>query len=314
MDGRPHLDRRLVGAANHSYGILSRSQLLRIGCSRRQIEHRLKRGSLWPTFRSAYAVGAPAPSWRSIWLAAVLASGPGAMLAGPAAASHWGLTETKPGHIDVNRPQGNNRTEPASPDSGWSVDLRVWKRSNCPERPVLLHAIPVLPVPELLIDLARESTPAQLEGYVSAASQKGYLDQPTVARLVKDRSGQKGIKGLRYQLRYWDEEMRNALSILETKFIEVCKARGLEVPKANRWVCGLMVDFVWLARRVVVEVDGYTYHGDRVAFERDHDRAAILMRGGYLRLAFTWRQIVERPREVVEAVLAALATWNRRPS
>lgn len=311
MDERLHLDRRLVGAASRNYGILTRSQLLGMGCTRRQIEHRLKRGSLWPTFRSTYSVGTPAASWRSIWLAAVLASGPGAMLAGPAAASLWGLTEAKSGLIDVNRPRGNNRTESSSPASGWSLDLRVWKRANCPERSALVHGIPTLPVAELLVDLAGASTPAQLESYVSAASQKGYLNRPTVARVVKEGSGRKGIEGLRYQLRYWDEEMLNALSILETKFIKVCKARGLEVPKANRWVCGLKVDFVWFDRKVTVEVDGYTYHGDRIAFERDHDRAAILMRAGYLRLAFTWRQIVEKPDEVVEAVLSALATWNR---
>jgi len=170
----------------------------------------------------------------------------------------------------------------------------------------------VLPVPDLLVDLAARSTPIELEGYISSASQKGYLDRPRVTRLIDEGAGRKGIKELRYQLRYWDEEMLNALSILETKFIVVCKERGIEVPKTNQWVCGLMVDFVWPNLRIVVEVDGFTFHGDRIAFERDHDRPAILMRGGYLRLAFTWRQVVERPDEVVATVLAAMATWTNQ--
>lgn len=244
-------------------------------------------------------------------MAAVLASGKGAILAGPSAAALWGLTEQKSGVIDVHRSVGNNRSEESHRASGWSLELQVAKRSNCPDVPAMVDSIPVLPVPQLLVDLAGGSTPSELEKYVSAASQKKYLDRPVVTRLLEQNAGRKGIANLRYQLRYWDEEMRNALSILETKFIAVCKARGIEVPRTNRWVCGLLVDFVWPGLKIVVEVDGFTFHGDRAAFERDHDRPAILMRAGYLRLAFTWHQIVERPDEVVETVLAAMATWHR---
>ena len=304
------LDRLLVTAGRDSYGIVTRRQLLLEGCSQRQIEHRIKRGTLWPAFRAAYSVGGPPSSWRSLWMAAVLSSGPKAMLAGPAAASLWRLTDARPGAIDVNRPTGNNRTEKSRPGSGWSTELRIWSRSNCPSSPALVDRIPVLPVPDLLIDLAGKSTPVELEGYISSASQKGYLDRPRVTRLIDEGAGRKGIKELRYQLRYWDEEMLNALSILETRFIAVCKKRGIEVPKTNQWVSGLMVDFIWPNLRIVVEVDGFTFHGDRVAFERDHDRAAILMRDGYLRLAFTWRQVIETPDEVVATVLAAMATWR----
>ena len=60
----------------------------------------------------------------------------------------------------------------------------------------------------------------------------------------------------------------------------------------------------------MVEVDGYTWHGDRVAFERDHDRAAILLRGGYLRIAFTWRQVVDEPELVIATIIAALESWG----
>lgn len=310
MDPGQHLNRRLVAAGRQTFGIVTRSQLLGMGLTERQIDYRLRCGALWPTFRSAYSVGVPAASWRSIWMAAVLACGPQAMLAGPSGAALWGLTDMRPSRIDVNRPSGNNRTELSRSTSGWALQLNVRCRSNCPATPALAGGIPVLPVPELLVDLAADSTPSQLEAYVSAASQKGYLDETVVARLTRKGAGRKGIERLRYQLRYWDEEMRNALSILETKFISVCKSRGIEIPKANRWICDLKVDFVWLDRKLVVEVDGYAYHKDRVAFERDHERQAILVRGGYLRLAFTWRQVVDRPDEVVEAVLAALGAWK----
>lgn len=311
MDGAQHIEREIVAAGSRTYGIVTRSQLLDLGCSARQVEYRLKRGTLWPTFRGTYSVGTPASSWRSIWMAAVLSSGSGAMLAGPAAAALWGLTDEMPEVINVHRKVGNARSEFAHPDSGWSVALKVSQRANNPPAAAVVGRIPVLPVTALLLDLAEASPLSELERYVSAASQKKHLNQASVARLIEEGAGRKGIGRLRFQLRYWAEETRNALSILETRFITMCKANGIEVPRTNYRVCGLMVDFVWLARKVVVEADGYTFHGDRLAFERDHDRPAILMRGGYLRMAFTWRQIVERPDEVVATVLAALGSWNR---
>lgn len=311
MEDSRSLDQRIVNAARASHLVISRARLLTIGCSERQIDYRLKHGSLWRTFTRAYAVGAPAQTWRALWQAAVLSAGSGAMLAGEAAASLWGLTEKRGYAIDVIRDRGRNRSERTPPESGWTIDLNVWTRTRMPDRITTVAGIPVLPVPDLLVDLAGRLRPRQLEAMVSGASQKGHLNEAVVARLLADGKGQKGIAALRHHLRYWDPEMNKVLSVLETKFIAVCRQYGIPVPATNEWVCGLLVDFVWHELKVVVEVDGYTFHGDRASFERDHDRAATLMRGGYLRLAFTWRQVVEDPEGVVETVLAALRNWHR---
>jgi very-short-patch-repair endonuclease len=306
----PSLDQRIVGVARSSHLVVSRAQLLAIGCSERQIDYRLERGSLWRTFTRAYAVGVPPRTWRALWQAAVLSAGPGSMLAGEAAAALLQITDKRSYTIDVQRNHGRNRHERSSPESGWSILLNVWTRSNLPERAVIVDGIPLLPVPELLIDLAGRVSPRRLEALVSGASQKAHLSEAVVARMLKQGKGQKGIASLRHHLRFWDPEMRKALSVLETKFIVVCRKNGIPIPESNEWVCGLLVDFLWRDLKVVVEVDGFTFHGDRAAFERDHDRAAVLMRNGYLRLTFTWRQVVEDPEGVAEAVLAALRTWS----
>jgi very-short-patch-repair endonuclease len=305
------LDQRIVRAAWSSHLIVSRAQLLAIGCSERQIDYRLEKGSLWRTFTRAYAVGAPPRTWRALWQAAVLSAGPGSMLAGEAAAALLGITDKRCHTIDVQRSRGRNRRERTPPESGWAIDLNVWTRSNLPEQAAVVDGIALLPVPELLVDLSGRVPPRRLEALVSGASQKGHLDEGVVARTLAQGKGQKGIAALRYQLRYWDPEMRKALSVLESKFIALCRKHGIPVPETNEWICGLLVDFVWRDLKVVVEVDGFTFHADRAAFERDHDRAALLMRSGYLRLTFTWRQVVEDPESVVEAVLAALRTWRQ---
>jgi hypothetical protein len=54
---------------------------------------------------------------------------------------------------------------------------------------------------------------------------------------------------------------------------------------------------------LIVEVDGYAFHSNRAAFERDRRRDAELGALGYRVLRVTWRQIADEP----EAVVATLA-------
>jgi very-short-patch-repair endonuclease len=41
----------------------------------------------------------------------------------------------------------------------------------------------------------------------------------------------------------------------------------------NATVCGFAVDAYWPKAKLVVELDGYGFHGHRQAFERDRERA-----------------------------------------
>jgi very-short-patch-repair endonuclease len=67
------------------------------------------------------------------------------------------------------------------------------------------------------------------------------------------------------------------------------------------------VDFLWRAQRLILEVDGFAYHGNRVAFERDRLRDADLQAVGYQVMRVTWRQIKQRPEAVIAHLAQALA-------
>jgi very-short-patch-repair endonuclease len=75
----------------------------------------------------------------------------------------------------------------------------------------------------------------------------------------------------------------------------------------NVLVEGFEVDAYWPSARLVVELQSYSHHSDREAFERDHARLATLKLAGYEALALTWRQVVEEPRWVAAAIRALLA-------
>jgi very-short-patch-repair endonuclease len=74
----------------------------------------------------------------------------------------------------------------------------------------------------------------------------------------------------------------------------------------------LVPDCVFHAEKIMVEVDGFAFHGDRRAFERDRKRDSLAAAAGWVVLRFTWRQIVERPDEVVARLQAVLCLRRRK--
>jgi very-short-patch-repair endonuclease len=91
----------------------------------------------------------------------------------------------------------------------------------------------------------------------------------------------------------------------ERRLLRLIQDARLERPATNVRVNGWEVDAFWPRHRLVVEVDGYAYHGNRAAFERDRRKDAALTAAGYRVVRITWRQIADEPHRTV-ALLARL--------
>src|SRR4051794_30430826 len=78
-------DREVGRLAGRQHGVVGRWQLRRLGMSEARIEGAIRRGTLLRIHTGAYAVGHRALSREGRWMAAVLASGPGAVLSHRAA-------------------------------------------------------------------------------------------------------------------------------------------------------------------------------------------------------------------------------------
>lgn len=64
------------------------------------------------------------------------------------------------------------------------------------------------------------------------------------------------------------------------------------------------VDFLHEEVRVIVEVDGYTFHSDPDVFHRDRDQDVKLAEQGYLVLRFTHGDVVRDPQQVAARIMA----------
>jgi len=61
-------------------------------------------------------------------------------------------------------------------------------------------------------------------------------------------------------------------------------------------------DLIFDEVKLIVEIDGFAYHGDREAFERDRERQNVLTAAGWTVLRFTWRQVRENPPSVIAQI------------
>ena len=101
-------------------------------------------------------------------------------------------------------------------------------------------------------------------------------------------------------------------SELETRFVELLEAAGVEVPEkqvnlgGDEWIG--RVDFVDRRARVVFELDGRVGHASELDRKRDRRRDNELMAEGFRVFRFTWEELVARPQWVLAMVRKALTS------
>jgi len=285
-----------LAAAQH--GVVGRRQLLAAGVTSSMIETRIGSGLLVPRLRGVYAVGHDRLRREGHWLAAVLAVGPGAALSHRSAAALHGLRPAGGVRVDVStsgRPRGQ---------TGIAIHhttvLEVEKRDG----------VPVTPVARTLVDLAGVVPRDQLAKALREAERQQVLDVRAIEAAlgrVRNRPGP-GHAAMRAAL----EDMRAkgtqlTRSALEDRFLALLDAHGLPRPLVNTWIESLEVDAAWPAARLVVELDGWAHHGDRAAFQRDRDRANLLLEAGWRIARFTHDDVVRRPAEIAARLARLLA-------
>src|SRR5215218_139619 len=164
--------------ARRQHGVVARRQLLELGFDRGEIEWRLARGRLHRVMRGVYAVGRGDVSQHGRWMAAVLASGPGAALSHGSAAALWGFGRERRSEIDVSTRARSSRRRPG---------VKAHRRPSLrPSDLTTYRGIPVTTPVQTLIDEATILTPDGLERAVNEADKRG-LTNPEALRAALAR-------------------------------------------------------------------------------------------------------------------------------
>jgi very-short-patch-repair endonuclease len=261
------------------------ADLLACGLSPKGISHRVARGRLHRLHRGVYAVGDLALPSLAPFAAVLATCGVNAVLSHWSAARVWRLIEGgEGGDVHVVMACGQARRRPG---------LVVHRTLSLADSDVERHrGLRVTSVARTLRDLAPRTPLTRLERLVAEALRSqlvtvGELDEvPKLRRIVEG-----GAQLTR--------------SEAERRLLRLVRRAGIPLPQTNVRVAGFEVDAYWPAHRLVVEVDGFAFHGDRVAFERDRMKGLALQRAGVTLVRVSPRLIDRQPEQVVATIVGS---------
>jgi very-short-patch-repair endonuclease len=281
--------------ARSQHGVISATQLKALGYSRSAIRHRVAKRRLHPIHRGVYAVGRRDLTQEGKWMAAVLVSGPGALLSHQSAAA---LLEIRPPRtttpIHISLTANVNRAHPG---------ITTHRRSTAPQAGVC-RSIPVTSPLQTLVDLAPSLRPDELETALNEAVKLDLVDPETLRGELSSLPRQRGLAPIRRLLER--QEFTLSDSELERRFLRLVRTVGLPPPLTQQRVNGFRVDFHWPDLGLVVETDGLRFHRTATDQARDRRRDQAHAAAGLTALRFTHAQVYHEPGDVA-ATLVAIA-------
>jgi predicted transcriptional regulator of viral defense system len=313
MQHTPDIDRRIGGKrqsreidgaiadlAGRQHGVVARRQVRALGIGEDAIDFRLQCRRLRPLYRTVYFTGAGRVSKEARWMSAVLAGGPSAALSHRSAAAAWALIGFR-FQIEVTVPAQRRSRE------GLRFHHCVLPRDEL----TTLQGIPITTVPRTLFDIAGQVTTRELERALNEADVLGLADTLSLEDLLLRYPRRAGRRKVRRVLELRRAGSTVTRSQLEERFLALVDSAGLPRPELNALVMAgdssFTVDCLWRAAGVVVELDGYRYHGTRAAFESDRERDRLLRGADWDPIRVTWRQIHDTPNELERDLRKLLA-------
>jgi len=274
-------------------GLVTRAQLLERGLTRYSIDGRVRAKRLHLLHRGVYRLG-PVQSTHAREFAAVLASGPTAVVSHRSAAWLWQLIPD-PGDaspVELTMPASDRCRRPG---------IRVHRAGLQPQEIAQFDGIPLTTPLRTIQDLATVLPSRELESALAQAERLNLLDRRDLAQRLATRSRKPGTPLLRTLLA---EETGPAFtrSEAEERLLGLIRKAQLPAPETNVRVGSYEVDFYWRRERLVVEVDGHAFHATNRAFENDRRRDSSLAASGIRVMRVTWKQLTSEP----EAMLVRL--------
>jgi predicted transcriptional regulator of viral defense system len=290
------VDARVGEIAERQHGVIALEQLLELGLRKDSIHSRVRAGRLIRLHRGVYAVGHRNRAWSSIWMAATLAAGPGAVLSHRPAGAAWTIVSSA-GRPEVTAPR-QLRPRPT---------ILFHHATVPPDERTTRDGIPITTVPRTLLDLAGVLGERQLERAINEAEVKRLWDELSLHDLLHRHPRRMGTRNLRAALAKRIAGATFTRSELEELAIVFADTSGLPRPETNVYVEGIEVDCVWRPQRVIMEVDGWETHRTRAAFERDREKSRVLQAAGWAYVPVTSLQLKRVSQEVARDVRRLLA-------
>lgn len=294
-------ERQLAKLAERQHGVVSRRQLLDAGLSVRTIGRRTEAGRLHRVHREVFALTQWPIGHCGEWMAAILACGDRALLSHRSAAAIWGLMRRGAAPtVEVTAALGRSRPGIVVHQGGIAeVDRAV------------VNAIPVTTVARTIFDLAEVVDEDRLARVFEEAERLRLLNVAELEGVCGRCPGRRALAPVR-RLIDSAHPPEYTQSPLEELFLALCREYDLPPPVTGATVLGREVDALWPSRKLIVEADGWRFHGHRTAFERDRERDAAMQVEGYRVVRLTHRRLRREPAAVASQLRRLLTPDHER--
>jgi very-short-patch-repair endonuclease len=287
------IDQSIGRLAGRQRGYVTRAQLRDAGLGKDAITYRIKVGDLISVHTGVYALGHAPQAFADRAYAAVLACGPGAVLSHGSAASLWGIFERwwEPFEVIVD----TARRRPG---------IRI-HRATLTREDVRRHlGIRVTSPARTVFDIAPRLTDKALTRAINELRIERRLKLDHLAELVARLPRHRGASRVRPLTEIPRGPTR---SELEDTFAAFAARFDLPPFEFNARVAGYEVDVLFPEQRVIVELDGWEFHGTRQAFEKDRERDAATLAAGLVTVRITWERLTQVPEKEAGRLHAILA-------
>lgn len=269
-------DRLVRWLAGRQHDVVSRQQLLDAGLTANQINGRIRRGILAPVHRGVFTLTATPLGPTTRFAAALLASGPDAVLSHRSAAHVHGMLLADRGAVHVTTTH-RSRARPG---------IIVHRSASLATVVTTRDRIPCTTVARTLVDLAGAHGPAALRRAWTTLAGRRSLDVRAVQRELRRNPDRAGNSAVRLLLAEYRETVSGATrSFVEAQAVSMCSRHGLPMPAVNALVTvegrTYEADLLWHHERVIVELDTWRTHGHATSFREDRRRDFALQLAGW---------------------------------
>jgi very-short-patch-repair endonuclease len=235
-------------------------------------------------------------------MAAVLASGDGAVLSHGSATALWGIWGSGAGKVHV--------TVPRKTRSQRSICRRFGVLPE--DERTVVDDIPVASAARGVLDLAGDKGKAAAETALREMEYLGIYGPVSLPVLLDRYPRHKGTPILCICLeRLRDDPVGRIRSPLEELFLPFLDEHRIPRPRLNAWLSvdeqRYQVDCLWPEARLVGELDGFKSHGTKRAFRKDRTRDRRLGAHGFHVVRITEDQLFDEPTALARDLRTLLA-------
>jgi hypothetical protein len=289
------------------HGIVSRAQVLRLGITPRQIQHRLACGEWQLVHPGVYRLAASPATFSQRLLAACFAAGAQSVASHESAAWLWDLLARPPDRPTITVPP---RQHPQL------AGVNVHRLDVDPARVSFRKGVPCTDPLRALVDLAATADHQTVMTAVDQALSSRLVSGQAISAELERRAarGRRGVRPLREILVGRGVIGAPRASVLERYVLHLLDQWGIPVTGCevragpdDRY----RLDFMLLPP-VAMEVDGYTHHWSPEAKAADESRRNQLRLEGIFLLVYTWIDARAEQRRMYHELTTACATYGGR--